>query len=208
LVKSETRAGKSYHHGDLKEALLRASLELVDEKGPHGFTLAEVCRKAGVSVAAPYRHYRDKEALLAAIATAGFELYHDHLARALEESEDKTFKGLTTLARTYVRFAIANPPRYRVMFGSDLSKAKFPELYATARRAFDVVFCTVENCLIASNKSTENTYVLSLLIWSHCHGIATLCVDGFLREIAVEEQVDHLIDLAVESFTNKIHSSS
>ena len=207
MAKSEANSGKSYHHGDLKEALLQASLELVNEKGPHGFTLAEVCRKAGVSVAAPYRHYRDKEALLAAIATSGFESYHRELAQTLDHSLDKSFDALRALARTYVSFALANPPRYRVMFGSDLSKAKFPELYATARRAFDVVFCTVENCLLASQRSTENTYVLSLLVWSHCHGIATLCVDGFLREIAVEGQVEHLIDLAMDSFIKQIHAN-
>ncbi|MBS1989493.1 MAG: TetR/AcrR family transcriptional regulator [Cyanobacteria bacterium SZAS LIN-3] len=198
---------RSYHHGDLKETLLQASLELVSEKGPHGFTLAEVCRKAGVSVAAPYRHYRDKEALLAAIAVSGFELFYDCLASALAASEDKTYGALEALAHASVNFAISNPSRYKVMFGSDLSKVKFPELYATARRAFDVVFCTVEACLIAGGKSTDNTYSLSVSIWSHCHGISMLCVDGFLREIAMEQKVVELIDLAVKSFVGQLQEA-
>jgi AcrR family transcriptional regulator len=207
MAKPKLDSGRSYHHGDLKEALLKASLELVSEKGPHGFTLAEVCRKAGVSVAAPYRHYRDREALLAAIAIAGFELHHQALVQAVASCEDKTFAALRSLAATYVHFAIANPSRYRVMFGSDLSKTKFPELYATARRAFEVVFCTVEKCLIASGKPTENTYALSVSMWSHCHGIAMLCVDGFLREIAMDQRVSELIDLAAESFVGQIVKS-
>jgi AcrR family transcriptional regulator len=204
MVKSKPDSGRAYHHGDLKEALLMASLELVSEKGPHGFTLAEVCRKAGVSVAAPYRHYRDRQALLAAIAGTGFELQFEVMAQAVDECPDKTFQALSALAASYVNFAIANPSRYRVMYGSDLSKAKFPELYATARRAFDVVFCTVEKCLIASGKPTKNTYALSVSMWSHCHGIAMLCVDGFLREIAMDERVNELINLAIESFTRQI----
>jgi len=207
MVKSKLDSGRAYHHGDLKEALLKASLELVSEKGPHGFTLAEVCRKAGVSVAAPYRHYRDREALLAAIALAGFELQYEAMAEALAKCQDKTFEGLRSLATSYVNFAIANPSRYRVMYGSDLSKAKFPELYATARRAFDIVFCTVEKCLIASGKPTGNTYGMSVSMWSHCHGIAMLCVDGFLREIAMDQKVPELIDLAVESFVGQVRES-
>jgi AcrR family transcriptional regulator len=195
---------KSYHHGDLKEALLKASLELVNEKGPHGFTLAEVCRKAGVSVAAPYRHYRDKEALLAAIATAGFERQYQCLTAAVENAENKTFAALIGCGVAYIDFAREHPARYKVMFASELSKSKFPELYATARRAFDVVFCTVEKCLIESGRSTANTYVLSVLVWSHCHGIATLGVDGFLREIAMEEQIKKLVELATKSFVQKL----
>ncbi len=207
MAKSKPDSGRAYHHGDLKEALLKASLDLVSEKGPHGFTLAEVCRKAGVSVAAPYRHYRDREALLAAIAGTGFELQFEVMARTVDECEDKTFAALKALAASYVNFAIANPSKYRVMYGSDLSKTKFPELYATARRAFDVVFCTVEKCLIACDKPTDNTYALSVSMWSHCHGIAMLCVDGFLREIAMDERVNELIDLAAESFTRQIQNS-
>jgi len=207
MVRSKLDPGRSYHHGDLKEALLKASLELVSEKGPHGFSLAEVCRKAGVSVAAPYRHYRDKEAILAAIAVAGFEQYYEGAAAAVAASSDKTFGALSALATTYVNFAIANPSRYRVMYGSDLSKAKFPELYATARRAFDVVFCVVEKCLIENGKSSENTYAMSVSMWSHCHGIAMLCVDGFLREIAMDERIAELVGLAVQSFVEQIKST-
>src|SRR5471030_342381 len=98
MAKPKLDSGRSYHHGDLKEALLKASLELVREKGPHGFTLAEVCRKAGVSVAAPYRHYRDREALLAVIAESGFELQLTVMAQSVADSHDKTFEALRGLA--------------------------------------------------------------------------------------------------------------
>jgi hypothetical protein len=129
------------------------------------------------------------------------------MSLAVVECQDKTFPALRALADRYVNFAIANPSRYRVMYGSDLSKTKFPELYATARRAFEVVFCTVETCLLAEGKTTENTYALSVSMWSHCHGIAMLCVDGFLREIAMDERVSELIHLAAESFVSQIRKS-
>src|ERR1700754_3450754 len=103
----------TYHHGDLKRALTEAALGLVAEKGPKGFTLREVARRAGVSAAAPYRHFADKAQLLAAAATQGFVLLHEALAEA-GERDDLPTRDLD-MGRAYVRWAVAHPDYYQVM---------------------------------------------------------------------------------------------
>jgi len=197
--------GGSYHHGDLKEALVAAALDLVDRKGPKGFSLAEVCRQAGVSVAAPYRHFADKEALLAAVAQSGFLLFQAHLEESMRACENDPFESLRVLAVKYVEFARQNPSRFRVMFAADLQKSRFPELFATARNAFEVVLNTIERCGTARSRS-EN-YILAVSVWAQCHGIAVLAVDGFLREISMEERINELIKLTLDRFIEDLAPS-
>jgi len=188
----------SYHHGDLKEALVAAALDLVDRKGPKGFSLAQVCRQAGVSVAAPYRHFADKEALLAAVAQSGFLLFQGYLEETVRPYENDPFESLRVLAVKYVEFARQNPSRFRVMFAADLQKSRFPELFATAHNAFVVVLKTIERC--GTGRSASETYILAVSIWAQCHGIAVLAVDGFLREISMEERINELIKLTLDRF--------
>ena len=122
----------TYHHGDLKRALTEAALGLVKEKGPKGFTLREVARRAGVSAAAPYRHFADKAQLLAAAATLGFVQLHETLSAAAAESADVTQQVLD-MGRAYVRWAVAHPDYYQVMFGAEMDKSDHPELLTAGR---------------------------------------------------------------------------
>jgi AcrR family transcriptional regulator len=126
----------TYHHGDLKRALTEAALELVTEKGPKGFTLREVARRAGVSAAAPYRHFSDKAQLLGAVATQGFIQLHETLSAATDEKADLT-RQVLDMGRAYVRWAVTHPDYYQVMFGSELDKSDNPELLTAGARAFD-----------------------------------------------------------------------
>src|ERR1700741_4961906 len=115
----------SYHHGDLKRALTSAALSLVAEKGPKGFTLTEAARRAGVSAAAPYRHFADKASLLATVAEQGFgDLHADLVAAAGAASDPRA--SVIELGRAYVRWAIAHPDHYRVMFGAEIDNASHP----------------------------------------------------------------------------------
>ena len=117
----------TYHHGDLKRALTEAALGLVTEKGPKGFTLREVARRAGVSAAAPYRHFPDKAQLLGAVATQGFVQLHEALTAATVEKADLT-RQVLDMGRAYVGWAVTHPDYYQVMFGSELDKSDKPEL--------------------------------------------------------------------------------
>jgi AcrR family transcriptional regulator len=109
-------AARGYHHGNLKEALVRAALELIAEKGPAGFTFADAARWAGVSPAAPYRHYRDRDALLADVARRGFELFAAALAQAWDDGRPDVMTAFDRLGKTYLAFAKREPAYYSAMF--------------------------------------------------------------------------------------------
>ncbi|MEV5357663.1 TetR/AcrR family transcriptional regulator [Streptomyces sp. NPDC052693] len=120
-VKPPRRTGT--HHGDLRNALERAALHLVGEKGPHGFTLAEACRRAGVSVAAPYKHFADRDALLASLALKGYEEQRRRYQEALAAHSDPV-EQLAAFARAYVRFAIEERALFDITFLAALDKTR------------------------------------------------------------------------------------
>src|SRR5919199_1636107 len=135
-----TSPGRGYHHGALKTALLDAADALLDEGGAGAVSLREAARRAGVSATAPYRHFADKEALLAALATRGFEQFGAALDEAARDASDP----LAAMGLAYVRFALARPGRFRLMFGPGIDRSRFPELQAAAVRAFERLVAGVE----------------------------------------------------------------
>src|SRR5215213_8142505 len=103
--KDRDRGERSYHHGNLKEALVQAALELIAKKGPAGFTFAEAARSAGVSPAAPYRHFRDRDELMADVARRGFEKFEAALTKAWNEGKPDAPTAFHNLGRAYLAFA-------------------------------------------------------------------------------------------------------
>ena len=110
------RGPRGYHHGNLKEALVRAALELIAEKGPGGFTFADAARWAGVSPAAPYRHYRDRDALIADVAKRGFAEFADALTKAWDDGKPDLMAAFDRLGKAYLAFARTEPAYYSAMF--------------------------------------------------------------------------------------------
>src|SRR5262245_4102952 len=108
--------GRGYHHGNLREALLNAALELIAKKGPAGFTFAEAARWAGVSPAAPYRHFSDRDELLASVALRGFQQFEAALARAWDGGRPEPFAALERVGKAYLEFARSEPAYYSAMF--------------------------------------------------------------------------------------------
>src|SRR5438045_7402308 len=106
---------RGYHHGNLKDALVEAALELIAKKGPAGFTFAEAARWAGVSPAAPYRHFRDRDQLMASVALRGFELFEAALARAWNEGRPDSSRAFEAVGRAYLQFARSEPAYFSPM---------------------------------------------------------------------------------------------
>src|SRR5207302_5694405 len=127
------------HHGNLREALIRAALDLIAQKGPAGFTFADAARSAGVSSAAPYRHFRDREALLAEVARRGFELFEAALGHAWNDGRPDQYRAFENVGRAYLAFARDEPAHYSAMFEAGVSLDADPGLRAAADRAFAVL---------------------------------------------------------------------
>ena len=137
---SWTKQGRrSYHHGNLREALVAAALELIGEKGPAGFTFAEAARAAGVSAAAPYRHFRDREALLADVAARGFDQFAAGLEAAWNNGDPNPMQALEAVGRAYLDFARTEPAYYAAMFEAQLPPDLNRELTVAADKAFAVL---------------------------------------------------------------------
>ena len=144
------RAGpRGYHHGNLKEALVRAALELIAEKGPAGFTFADAARWAGVSPAAPYRHFRDRDALLADVARRGFEEFASVLAKAWDEGRPEVMAAFDRLGKTYLAFAKREPAYYSAMFEAGVPLDTDRELREASENAFAVLRAAAEKLVFA-----------------------------------------------------------
>ncbi len=173
------RKRRGYHHGNLREALVAAALDLIAEKGPAGFTFAEAARWAGVSPAAPYRHYRDRDALIADIARRGFERFEDALARAWDDGRPDPLTALDKVGRAYLAFARTEPAYFAAMFEAKLPPDVTRELAGAADRAFAVLRQAAEAlCARLPKQDRPPALMVSLHVWSLAHGIASLFARG------------------------------
>ena len=170
---------RGYHHGNLREALIRAALDLIAEKGPAGFTFADAARSAGVSSAAPYRHFRDRQALLADVARRGFELFEERLDHAWNGGTPDPFVAFENVGRAYLAFAREEPAFYSAMFEAGLPLDGDPDLREAADRAFAVLRRAADTfCARLPNDRRPPALMMSLHLWALAHGIASLFARG------------------------------
>jgi len=187
-----------YHHGNLKEALVRAALELIAEKGPAGFTFAEAARWAGVSPAAPYRHFRDRDELLSNVALRGFENFTTALTRAWDDGRPDPFTAFDRVGKVYLEFARTEPAYYSAMFEAGVPVDANPELREASDRAFAVLRTATEK-LVANMPAATRPPVLmmSLHIWALSHGIASLFGRGDAARRKLPMSAEELLEAAV-----------
>jgi AcrR family transcriptional regulator len=189
---------RGYHHGNLKEALVRAALELIAEKGPAGFTFADAARWAGVSPAAPYRHYRDREALLADVARRGFDEFALALGKAWDEGRPDVLAALDRLGRAYLNFAKREPAYYSAMFEAGVSVDVDPLLREAGDRAFGVLRGAAEKLVaLLPAKGRPPALMVALHIWSMTHGIASLFGRGDAARRTLPMPPEELLEAAV-----------
>ena len=168
-----------YHHGDLPRALVAAAQQLIESGGYARLTLRATAQAAGVSVAAPYRHFADREALLAAVLASGFRELARRTAGAREAAPD-AMAGLMAVGLAYVAFAAGHPAIYRLMFGPECDKSAHPDLMAAGHEALSVLIDAVAACKAAGLIANADVQQVALAGWSLTHGIASLHADGIL----------------------------
>jgi AcrR family transcriptional regulator len=175
-------AKRAYHHGDLERALIEAAVLMVREEGVQALTLRSVGARVGVSRTALYRHFDDKAALLARVASEGFRRLHAALAEAIETARGPRADPLPAMAAAYVQFAASNPSHYQTMFGGFLADfGPYPDLIEHANAAFDILVDAIRGEQERGRIGPGDPIELAEITWSLSHGIATL---GMARHLA------------------------
>ena len=193
-----------YHHGDLRRALVDEAVRTIDRHGVEALTLRTIGDRLGVSRTALYRHFADKPALLAAVGREGFRLLRLALTDAWEQ-HGRGRPGFEAMGLAYVRFAVAHPAHYRVMFGGFIeSCAKDDEFVEEAKAAFQVLV----DALVAQQEAglvrRDQPLLQARMIWSLVHGISMLAIDGQLR--GQDEQGEVLNAYAIERIRDAIRA--
>ena len=190
---------RGYHHGNLKEALIRAALELIAQKGPAGFTFAEAARWAGVSPAAPYRHFRDRDELLSSIAQRGFEQFEALLTKAWDDGRPDTVTAFERVGKAYLAFAREEPAFYSAMFESGLPVDVNPTLQAASERAFAIIRAAAERLAALAPPGTPRppAMMMALHIWSMSHGVASLFGRGDAARRKLPMSAEDLLEAEV-----------
>ncbi len=189
---------RGYHHGNLKEALVRAALELIAEKGPAGFTFADAARWAGVSPAAPYRHFRDRDALLADVARRGFEEFAAALTKGWDDGKPDVMSAFDRLGRIYLDFAKREPAYYSAMFEAGVPLDTDPQLRETSERAFAVLRSAAEKLVaLIPPPGRPPALMVALHIWALTHGIASLFGRGDAARRTLPMPPEELLEAAM-----------
>ncbi len=178
---SEPGAKRAYHHGNLREALIEAARQLLAERGPEGFTLIDAARLAGVSPAAPYRHFRDKEALLQAVALDGFKAFADNQSGALKGATDPV-AAFRAMGLAYLAFAQENPGAYAAMFSLKPMASAPKPAEMPADSGFETLMASLKPLIGDPPPAGVNPVALACQVWALCHGVAMLASKGMLQQ--------------------------
>jgi AcrR family transcriptional regulator len=171
---------RPYHHGDLRRTIIETAMGMLREDKGWQFTLREVARRAGVSHAAPYKHFPDKAALLFEMALLGFDGLHQALTKAKLPRPKSLRDEFFAVGRAYVRFGKSNPALYRLMFSGEAGKAADVHLNERALAAFGVVIELLERGQAAGALRKRDVRGQAAASWGQMHGITMLTIDGLL----------------------------
>ena len=188
----KVRCKAHYHHGELREALICATRQLVEERGAENFTLADACRVAGVTTAAPYRHFRSKQQILEEIASRGFEELQAKARAAVAAKGEGTLDAIVAMGQAYVAFAVEKTALFRLMFGQEPSLKKAEPVLGTGHACFAHLIDQVA-LYCKRSKIRGDAQEIALRLWTFVHGAASLLIDQDYAAVAPQIDVDRLI---------------
>jgi AcrR family transcriptional regulator len=181
-----------YHHGGLREALIGAARQLVADRGAENFTLADACRLAGVTTAAPYRHFRSKQEILEEIASRGFDELRQKAMAVVAEKGAGSLEGIIAMGQTYVAFAVDQTAVFRLMFGQEPSLKKAEHVTGTDHECFAHLIEQI-TLYCQKNRVRGDALEIALRLWTFVHGAASLRIDQDYLAIAPGLDVNRLI---------------
>lgn len=195
---------KKYHHGDLKNALIKAGVEILAKEGVGGLSLRKVAQHAGVSHSAPYAHFPDKQSLIAAISTEGFNQLYTELEAAVSPHSKNPKKQLIEGAKAYVRFAEKNTDTFKIMFSGVLEKEKdYPSFVEISSKTFKLVVDVVRACQDAGNLPTAPADLMAVSVWGQVHGILSLALEGQVSHMVLDKHtIQEVVSFSIEQIIN------
>jgi AcrR family transcriptional regulator len=191
---------KKYHHGDLKNALIKAGVEILSKEGIEGLSLRKVAQRAGVSHSAPYSHFPDKQSLIAAISTEGFHRLYADLDAAVSGHPKNPKKQLLDGALAYVRYALNNTDTFKIMFSGVLEKEKeYPAFVEISQKTFERVVSVVKACQEAGVVRSASSEMMAVAMWGQVHGIVSLALEGQISHSVLDHHaIEDVVSFAIE----------
>jgi AcrR family transcriptional regulator len=191
---------KKYHHGDLKNALIQAGVEILSKEGMEGLSLRKVAQRAGVSHSAPYSHFPDKQSLIAAISTEGFNQLYSELDAAVLVYPKNPKKQLQQGALAYLQFALKNTDTFKIMFSGVLEKEKeYPSFVEASHKTFQRVVDVVRACQEAGIMRATSAEMMAVAVWGQVHGIVSLALEGQISHSVLDgRKIQDVVAFAVE----------
>ncbi|MBB5515392.1 AcrR family transcriptional regulator [Rubricella aquisinus] len=187
------QARDSYHHGDLRAQLIEATRHLVELKGPDHLSVSEACRLAGVSTAAPYKHFKDKDELLRAVAFEGMGRQRDQMLAALEGLPERSLERISALGHVYINFARNEPAVFRLMFGLSDDHSEDDAMIDKGKKTFAVVreeVAAYRGSTVIESIDERRAFQL----WSFVHGLSFLLIDGKLQKMEMPVDMSDMLD--------------
>ena len=191
-----------YHHGDLRASLIEATRRLVEEKGPDGFSVSDACKLAGVSTAAPYKHFKNKDEMLVAMVLQGMERHRNNMLSALQDIPIGSPQRGKALGKEYVTIALREPAVFRLKFGGFTDGLQDERLQAAGEQTFGIVLNEVAHCL-GEDGITEEVRKRGFMLWSFVHGLSFILYDKDMTKMGGGVELNDLLADIAERVLSK-----
>ncbi|MCJ7773125.1 MAG: TetR/AcrR family transcriptional regulator [Desulfobacterales bacterium] len=185
----------TYHHGDVKNALISAGVDIITEQGIENLSIRYAAKKIGVSHTAPYRHFKNKEEFFVAVAVKGFDVLDQCIEKAVSKMSGSDPSVLAEAGRAYIKFAVSNSNYYRIMFGDYIkNKTAFPDFFTAYDQSFRKLIHIIENCGNKHKTDKTDLEITAVAVWSLLHGYCSLVLDNEKdKDVGSKGQIDLIL---------------